>query len=142
MKGGKADKLREKALKAFRRAEELRAEAEQARIVSIDELLNEYDRVFTVYVPEIGRAIRYKRLTIADLTEVLAEKDESRRALLMLYKMWSKADPDVTLEKVERLPMEVSAAILQAILQSSPFLAIRSLSNPPSKASSARRSGS
>jgi len=119
-----SEDLEKKAERAFAEVERRKQEEEQAAVISLDDLLNHYDQIFTVYVPEIGFSIRYKKLTVKDFAEVAKEEDSNRRAVLMLYKMWSKADSSVTLDKLEKLPFDVVTVILMRILEKTPFLGI------------------
>ena len=74
------------------------------------------DEIQEVYVPELNCIVRYKPLTIEDLPEIMKAKDDQERAAIMLYKLLSKADENVTLEKVKRLPVDVATAILSRIV--------------------------
>ena len=111
---GKKSSLKEKAERAFREGEERRREA--AKAFDIDEVLRSADEIREVYVPELRCVVRYKPLTIEDLPDLMKAKDDQERAAIMLYKLLSKADEKVTLEKVKKLPVEVATAILAKIV--------------------------
>ena len=87
---------------------------EQAKIFKIDEVLASSNKTYEVYVPEINAVVKYKKLTIGDLADIKGETDEEV-AIRLLWKMLNKADPEITLEKVKQLPIEVATAILQKI---------------------------
>jgi len=118
------ENLEEKAEKAFKEVEMKKQREASAAIISIDELLQEHDKIFTVYVPEIGYVVKFKKLTVSDIAEVEKEQNSHRKGLLILHKMWSKADPTVTLNKVEQLPFDVVSVILARMLEKTPFLGI------------------
>ncbi|RLI53822.1 MAG: hypothetical protein DRP09_14770 [Candidatus Thorarchaeota archaeon] len=87
---------------------------EQAKIFKIDEVLADSNKTYEVYVPEIDAVVKYKKLTIGDLEDIKGKTDEEI-AIRLLWKMLNKADPEITLEKVKQLPIEVATAILQKI---------------------------
>ena len=92
---------------------------------SIDDILAKTDKVFTVELPELGVTVHYKKLTIKDVLEIRkqAKDDVDKQALLMLTRMLQKVNPNVTLEKVQQLPSDVAAKLLQEATRSfSPFL--------------------
>jgi len=87
---------------------------ETAKTFDIDEAL-QGNKILYAFVPELDCQVRYKRLTMKDLADINKAKTDEERATLMLYKMLSKADKNVTLEKVQELPIETATAILNAI---------------------------
>lgn len=92
---------------------------------NIDEVL-EGNKILTVKVPELDRIVKYKRLTMNDLAEINKAESDEERATLILWKMLSKADKNVTLEKVQQLPIETATAILNAITRPLASMAKRS----------------
>jgi len=87
--------------------------AKEAKAFSIDEVLNV--GLKEVYVPEIDAVVRYGSLTIADMEALREAKTDEERAAIILWRMLSKADENVTLEKVKALPIEVATSILNRI---------------------------
>ena len=87
---------------------------ETAKTFDIDEAL-QGNKILYAFVPELDCQVRYKRLTMKDLADINKAKTDEERATLILYKMLSKADKNVTLEKVQELPIETATAILNAI---------------------------
>jgi hypothetical protein len=101
----------------------------EARAKTIDEILSEAEAVKEVYIEAINAKIRFKKLTIKELAELSKIEDPTQRAIKYVYLMWSKGDPSVTLEKVEKLPADVLIAIATALDKaSSPFLQAKSQS--------------
>jgi len=88
----------------------------QAKLFNIDEVLANSGKIQEKYVPELDCIIRYGRLTLGDMPEIAKGQTDEERALRILWRMLSKADTNITLEKVERLPMETATAILRAIV--------------------------
>ena len=97
-----------------------------AKTFNIDEVL-EGNKILTVKVPELNCIVKYKRLTMKDLAEINKAKTDEERATLILWKMLSKADKNITLEKVQQLPIETATAILNAITR--PLVSIANQSN-------------
>ena len=115
---GKGKKKKESPAERGKRIlEELeRKEQEQAKLFDISEIIMDAERIREVYVPEINRIVRFKKLTVAQDIELSKIEDPNRKALKMLYFMLHAADPKVTEESIERMPNDVAAAILRAIL--------------------------
>ena len=95
--------------------EQRQRKAEEARLFNIEEVLADSSKIREVYVEEIEAKVRYGPLTIGDLSDVLKGETDQERAILMLWKMLSKADEKITLEKVKALPIDVATAILTKI---------------------------
>lgn len=112
---GKKTSLKEKAERAFEEVEKKKREA--ARVFNIDDVIRGSDTIREVYVEELNCVVRYKPLTFADLPEIAKATNEQERGILILYKLLSKADPNVTLEKVKMLPVNIGNAILRRIEQ-------------------------
>jgi len=124
-----SEDIKARAEKAFQKLEEKKKLA----VATLDEIIAKFAQTLTVEIPELGFAIRYRKLTVKDYAEINKIKDDNERMFEMLYRMLHKADPSVTMEKVKELPIEVAALILKKIFQSSPFSGLispRKLQNP------------
>ena len=104
---------------------------EEAKAFSIDEVLADSARIYRVYVPELKCEVAYGPITMGDLAEINRAKTDEERATLILWKMLSKADENVTLEKVQQLPIETATPILNAITR--PLVSIAKKSNVGSR---------
>ncbi len=114
----------EKGKKALRKLEEKREKIHM--LFSIDDFIADAEKVREVEVPELGIIVRYKSLTNEDLFKVMKIEDDTERGIELLYLMLSKADPNVTREKLRKLSPMVTARILNAITSKEPlFLARR-----------------
>jgi len=86
------------------------------RFWDIDEALASAKTVHEVYVPEIDAVVRFSLLNNQDIAEIDGKgKNEWEKGLLVLWKMLSKVDSGVTVEKLKQLPVDTTAAILNAI---------------------------
>jgi len=112
--------------------EKIKAEAERrsAAVKKIDEILADHDLVRDAYVEELGCKIQFKKPTITELKQISEITDPFERAKLFVITLWSKADPGVTAEKVERLPGDVILAIARALDKATAPLAPRPLEGP------------
>lgn len=102
--------------------ERIKAERE-ARLRTIEDILTSETRERYVYVPELGCRIAFKKPTLAELKKITDATDPFERAKLFVYTLWSKADPAVTMEKLESLPADVVLAIARAFDKASAPLA-------------------
>jgi len=107
-------------LKAYEKDLEKRTAA--AKLFSVDEFILDADKLREVYVPEIDRKVKYKKLTLTENKELTKIKDVEDRTQKLLYKVLHKADPSTTEEKVGKLGNDVSGAIMRAILEDLNFL--------------------
>ncbi len=98
--------------------------AEKASWKTIDQILADVERLYEVYIPEIDGKIRYKKLTQAEYLEIAKIEDPEVFAQEMLFRMWRKGDPNVTLEKVKKLPFDLVITIQNRIHEATPFLHI------------------
>jgi hypothetical protein len=98
--------------------ERIRAQRE-ARIRTIEDILTSEARIRYAYVPELDCRIAFKKPTIADLKNITDISDPFERAKQYVYLLWSKADPGVTMEKIEQLPGDVVLAIARAFDEAS-----------------------
>jgi len=98
------------------------------RFWDIDEALASAKTVHEVYVPEIDAVVRFSLLNNEDFLEIQRKsKNDVEAGLFILWRMLSKVDPKVTVEKLKQLPVDVTTAILNAInkythTQKVPFL--------------------
>ena len=79
------------------------------------------DDVQEIAVENLG-IVRYKMLDTRDFLDLLrhrGDKDDLEMGVTLLHQMLSKADPAVTLEKLQRLQPAVTLKILDSLL---PFL--------------------
>lgn len=84
------------------------------KIVTVDDLLKTAE-VKEAEIPELGIVIRYAPLTLGDLKDLRKAVEDEEATTIILYRMLSKADPSVTLDKVKQLPLDVASIILNKI---------------------------
>jgi len=108
--------------------EKLRAEAErrEAVVKRIDEILADHDLVREAYVEELGCCVRFKKPNVIELKQLSEISDPFERAKRFVLILLSKADPEVTEEKIDRLPGDVVLAIARALDKATAPLASRS----------------
>lgn len=96
------------------RKERIKAERE-ARIRTLEDIIASETRVRYAYVPELDCRIAFKKPTLAELKKITDAADPFERAKLFVLTLCSKADPSVSLEKLESLPADVVLAIARAL---------------------------
>ena len=102
-----------------RKEEERRAAAD---LFNIDEFIADAELEREVYVEEIDRRVKYKKLNVGENSELAKIKDIEKRGLKMLYMQLHKVDPDVTEEQILKISSTVASAILAAIVGDQAFL--------------------
>ncbi len=107
----------------FKQDQKALAEAEKA--FNIDDFIVDADKTFTVYVPEINRTIKYKRLNNEDggKLEPFIKASKYEQGIHTLALMMFKADGKTTFEKLQKMSTEDAAAILNAINSGKKLLA-------------------
>jgi len=114
----KTDKERSEALK---RMEDLAGTAQvtveeiaQAKLKTLDEILADDEKPKELYIKTLGFKIKYNELLISDWPEVdaLRQKDPFEYQIQVLYRMWRRGDPTVTVEKIKNLGLPKATAIL------------------------------
>jgi len=106
---GKREKFKRELEKHKERVEKTR------RLFNIDDFVADADRVREVEVPDYGITVRYKRLTNEDSLKLNKIEDAQEKNLETFFIMLSKADPNVTREKVWKMDPILTAKILTAI---------------------------
>jgi len=86
-----------------------------AKLFNVRELVAEAGEIREKYVPEINAVVRYGMLTMGDLAELEQAKTDMEKGIRVLWLMLRKADPELKLEQVEKLPVDVATAVLTAI---------------------------
>lgn len=110
------------SMKALLEAKERYQEAEAKAVKkTIDQILEERDKLYEVYIPNLDCKIQYGRLTVPEFMEIehLTQDEFPRR---FLYLMWTKGDPSLTEEKFNRFSDLEIRIILGYILENTPFL--------------------
>ena len=92
-----------------------RKEREQAKLFRIDEVLADASKIREEYIPELGYRVQYGLITLEDLEEISRQKTVRDKTYCILAKMLQKADPNVTIEKVKKLPFEQATLILNRL---------------------------
>jgi len=86
-----------------------------ARLFDVKEVLAEASEIREVYVPELDRAVRYGALTVGDLSEVEKAETDMEKGIRILWLMLRKANPELKLEEVQKLPVDVATALFNAV---------------------------
>jgi hypothetical protein len=106
----------EKLNRLKRKLEEYEEEKRRiAKLFNVRELIAEAGEIREKYVPEINAVVRYGMLTMGDLAELEQAKTDMEKGTRVLWLMLRKADPELKLEDVEKLPVDVATAVLTAI---------------------------
>jgi len=95
--------------------------AKKAVIKTCDQILSDRDRIFEVYVPIFDCKVKYGRMLVHEFMSIM-EKPEEQYIREALYLMWSKGDPSVTREKLEKYDFEEIRQIFFYIVENTPFL--------------------
>jgi hypothetical protein len=90
-------------------------QAAEAEKFDIAKVLQSAGEIKEKYIEAINSTVRYGVLTLKDSMEIMKPEDPQQRAIVILWKMLQKADPDITLEQIEKLPLTVATAILTEI---------------------------
>ena len=86
-----------------------------AKLFDVKEVLAEASEIREVYVPELDRAVRYGALTVGDLSEVEKAETDMEKGIRILWLMLRKANPELKLEDVQKLPVDVATALFNAV---------------------------
>ena len=95
--------------------EELREKAAKAKVKTIDEILKDADETRECYIPKRDYKIQYKPLLLEDLPKIQAVDDPNEQSALTLFIMMSRADANVTLEKIKKIPLMEVLDILKRL---------------------------
>ena len=93
-----------------------RKEQEQAKLFRIDEVLADASKIREEYIPELGFKVQYGLITLEDLEEIDRQKTMRDKTYCILAKMLQKADPNVTVEKIKKLPFEHAMFIINRLI--------------------------
>ena len=93
-----------------------RKEREQAKLFRIDEVLADASKIREEYIPELGYRVQYGLITLEDLEEIDRQKTVRDKTYCILAKMLQKADPNVTIEKIKKLPFEQATLIINRLI--------------------------
>lgn len=96
------------------------------KLFNIDDFQADADKVEEVPVEGVG-IVRFKRVVIADLFDLPEMKTRHEYTARLIYKMMSKADSNVTYEKICKLPPDVASRIFDVLAEKMVFLPQRSL---------------
>ena len=100
---------------------------------NINEVLRQAKDLRSLFVEGLGE-VRYVLLSEADISE-LAKKypeDARERNLQALFRSIAAADPEITLDKIRKLPYDVSRVLQETVLNTS-FLPAKKMSKPGSE---------
>lgn len=95
--------------------EELREKAAKAKLKTIDDILKDADIARECYIPELDYKIKYKPLLLEDLPKIEAIDDPKEKAATALFVMWNRADANVTMEKIKKIPLMEVLKILRKL---------------------------
>lgn len=119
-----SDDEKRKKFKQRLEKHEARQEAERRqkfKAFNIDEFVADADKLLEVEVPELEVTVKYKQLTNIDFLQAMKVKDDQEKGLEILYYLLSRADPNVTREKIKAMNPLKTARILAAITSKTPI---------------------
>lgn len=93
-----------------------------AELFNIDEFIADVAMTREVYVEEIDRRVQFKKLTLAENSELVRIKNAEERGLKMLYLMLHKANSEVTEDSIQNIGSDVAAVVLTAVVGAKSFL--------------------
>lgn len=106
-------------VKAFEKDQEKTEKILQS--FNIDDFVADADETKTVEVDGVG-VVKYKRLTVEDSFKLQEAKNVTEQGIKIIYLMLGKADPNVTEDKIRKLPPVVAEKILSALSGQTDFL--------------------
>ena len=115
---------------ALDQVEEEAAERRSLAFKSFKELYLERSQIYEVDVPELGCRIRYGKLTVLDWMEIRDVKDPDELRRRSLYLMWRRGDPTVEEKEIDQMPFDEVSAVLNRMMEATPFLHLRWLTQP------------
>ena len=80
------------------------------------------DKIEEVEIKEIGKIIRFKRLTIGDLYNLPETKTRYEYTARIIWMMMNKADPTITYSQVQCMYPDVAARIFDVLAEYLIFL--------------------
>ena len=95
--------------------------AEKAAKFDVKALIQSGQQLRSVEVEGLG-TIQYGVLTLKDSLELSKYQTNEERSAAMIWLMLRKAYPELTLEDVKNLPLDVAASIMTAITKDLGFL--------------------
>jgi len=95
--------------------------AEKASKFDVKALIQSSQQLRSVEVEGLG-VIQYGVLTLKDSLELSKYQTNEERSAAMIWLMLRKAYPELTLEDVKSLPLDVAANIMTALAKDSGFL--------------------
>ena len=98
-------------------AAEKAAKAAAAKLFNIDDFTVNSDEVCAKTILKLGCTVRYKRLT-ADERLLLRGVPVKDLSLHLLYLMMNKADPNVTMKKMQNMDLLVAGVLIEEIVDS------------------------
>jgi len=106
--------------KRMRRLREFKDQREgQFKDFDIDDFVTSVEEIREVPVEELDIIVRYKRLTNEESLSISKISDENEQGLEILYMMLSKADANVTKDKILAMNPTETALIINAINEDS-----------------------
>jgi len=104
----------------MRRLREFKDQREgQFKDFDIDDFVTSVEEIREVPVEELDIIVRYKRLTNEESLSISKISDENEQGLEILYMMLSKADANVTKDKILAMNPTETALIINAINEDS-----------------------
>lgn len=94
-------------------------ERQEKKVVRVDDILS-LDTLREIWIEGLG-FIRYGRLTVEDMIAISRIEDDFEKSLETVTRMLRKADPEVTVEKVKKLPIDVFNKLVEAITRDPSF---------------------
>lgn len=98
-------------------------EQKDAQLFRVEDYLLGPDSIEARFIRIQGKVhkVRYGPLALGDLSEVNKIKDAYDRGINVLWRMLQKADPNLTLETVQKMDNDVAKILLSAISSENPL---------------------
>lgn len=95
-------------------------DADKREVKSLKEILAKTVLVQEVFIPKLGCKVKIGHINMLDFTEIIdvGGEDKNKLAIEMLYRLLHSGDEGVTREDVEKLPFQITTAIIEQVMGS------------------------
>ncbi len=91
-------------------------DADKREVKSLKEILAKTTVKQEIYIPQLGCKVKIGHVTMTQFAKMDQLKDKNEMAMEMLFQLMHSGDPEVTKKEVEKLPFQITTAIITQIL--------------------------
>lgn len=92
-------------------------DAEKKELKSLKEIFDRTTQVNEIWVDSLGCSVKVGHLSMHDLSEIMKIEDKNIMGLQMLYRILKSADKTVKQEWVYDLPIDVTQAMIETLME-------------------------